>query len=71
MQLRACAEAEGDPFPRCRAVATQSRCHNRSIVNKLINNILSAVALARTTEAFLMGAKKGVDPEVMLVAINA
>jgi len=40
-------------------------------VLKLTNNILSAVALAATAEAFVMGAKGGVDPEVMLAAINA
>jgi 3-hydroxyisobutyrate dehydrogenase-like beta-hydroxyacid dehydrogenase len=38
---------------------------------KLTNNILSAVALAATSEAFVMGAKGGLDPEVMLAAINA
>jgi 3-hydroxyisobutyrate dehydrogenase-like beta-hydroxyacid dehydrogenase len=40
-------------------------------VLKLTNNILSAVALAATSEAFVMGAKGGLDPEVMLAAINA
>jgi 2-hydroxy-3-oxopropionate reductase len=40
-------------------------------VLKLTNNILSAVALAATAEAFVMGAKGGVDPEVMTTAINA
>lgn len=40
-------------------------------VLKLTNNILSAVALAATSEAFVMGAKGGLDPEVMLKAINA
>jgi 3-hydroxyisobutyrate dehydrogenase-like beta-hydroxyacid dehydrogenase len=40
-------------------------------VLKLTNNILSAVALAATAEAFVMGAKSGLDPEVMLAAINA
>ncbi|MEJ0015932.1 MAG: NAD(P)-dependent oxidoreductase [Acetobacteraceae bacterium] len=39
-------------------------------VLKLTNNILSAVALAATAEAFVMGAKGGLDPEVMLAAIN-
>jgi 3-hydroxyisobutyrate dehydrogenase-like beta-hydroxyacid dehydrogenase len=38
---------------------------------KLTNNILSAVALAATAEAFVMGAKGGLEPEVMLAAINA
>lgn len=40
-------------------------------VLKLTNNILFAVALAATSEAFVMGAKGGVDPELMLSAINA
>jgi 2-hydroxy-3-oxopropionate reductase len=40
-------------------------------VLKLTNNILSAVALAATAEAFVMGAKGGLDPEVMTAAINA
>lgn len=38
---------------------------------KLTNNILFAVSLAATSEAFVMGAKGGLDPEVMLNAINA
>jgi 2-hydroxy-3-oxopropionate reductase len=40
-------------------------------VLKLTNNILCAVAIAATSEAFVMGAKAGLDPEVMLRAINA
>ena len=40
-------------------------------VLKLTNNILSAVSLAATAEAFVMGAKAGLDPEVMAAAINA
>jgi len=40
-------------------------------VLKLTNNILFAVSLAATSEAFVMGAKGGLDPEVMLNAINA
>jgi 3-hydroxyisobutyrate dehydrogenase-like beta-hydroxyacid dehydrogenase len=40
-------------------------------VLKLTNNILSAVSLAATAEAFVMGAKGGLDPEAMLAAINA
>ena len=35
-------------------------------VLKLTNNILFAVALAATSEAFVMGAKGGLDPEVMV-----
>jgi 2-hydroxy-3-oxopropionate reductase len=40
-------------------------------VLKLTNNILSAVSLAATAEAFVMGAKGGLDPEIMIAAINA
>src|SRR5215472_19175084 len=40
-------------------------------VLKLTNNILSAIALVATAEAFVMGSKAGLDPEVMLAAINA
>jgi len=40
-------------------------------VLKLTNNILCAVAIAATSEAFVMGSKAGLDPEVMLQAINA
>lgn len=40
-------------------------------VLKLTNNILSIVALVATSEAFVMGAKAGLDPEVMISAINA
>jgi 2-hydroxy-3-oxopropionate reductase len=38
---------------------------------KLTNNILSAVALAATAEAFVMGAKGGLDPEVIVKAVSA
>jgi 2-hydroxy-3-oxopropionate reductase len=38
---------------------------------KLTNNILFAVSLAATSEAFVMGAKGGLDPEVMVKALNA
>ena len=40
-------------------------------VLKLVNNILFAVAMAATSEAFVMGAKAGLDPEVMVAAIGA
>ena len=40
-------------------------------VLKLTNNILFAVSLAATCEAFVMGAKGGLDPEVMMTAIGA
>ena len=40
-------------------------------VLKLTNNILSFVALAASAEAFVMGGKGGLDPEVMFAAINA
>lgn len=40
-------------------------------VLKLANNILSATALVATSEALVMGVKAGLDPAVMLEAINA
>jgi 3-hydroxyisobutyrate dehydrogenase-like beta-hydroxyacid dehydrogenase len=38
---------------------------------KLANNLLSATALAITSEAMVMGAKAGLDPKVMIDVINA
>jgi 3-hydroxyisobutyrate dehydrogenase-like beta-hydroxyacid dehydrogenase len=38
---------------------------------KLLNNLLSASALAITTEAMVLGSKAGLDPKVMLDVINA
>ena len=38
---------------------------------KLINNLLSATAMAATSEATVMGAKAGLDPSVMIEVINA
>jgi 3-hydroxyisobutyrate dehydrogenase-like beta-hydroxyacid dehydrogenase len=38
---------------------------------KLANNLLSATALAATTEAIVFGAKAGLDPAVMVDVINA
>lgn len=38
---------------------------------KLVNNLLSATAMAATSEAVLLGAKAGIDPEIMVSVINA
>lgn len=38
---------------------------------KLLNNMLSSTAFAITSEAFVAGVKGGLDPEVMMAAINA
>jgi 3-hydroxyisobutyrate dehydrogenase-like beta-hydroxyacid dehydrogenase len=38
---------------------------------KLINNLLSATTLAASSEAFVLGVKAGLDPEIMLKVINA
>jgi 3-hydroxyisobutyrate dehydrogenase-like beta-hydroxyacid dehydrogenase len=38
---------------------------------KLVNNLLSAVALAASAEAMAMGVKAGLDPRVLLDIINA
>lgn len=38
---------------------------------KLVNNIMSVVALAATSEGMAMGVKAGLDPKVMLDVLNA
>jgi 3-hydroxyisobutyrate dehydrogenase-like beta-hydroxyacid dehydrogenase len=38
---------------------------------KLVNNILSASAVAMTSEALVMGAKAGLDADMMIAVINA
>ena len=38
---------------------------------KLVNNVLSATAMAATSEAMVMGMKAGLDPRLMLEVINA
>jgi 3-hydroxyisobutyrate dehydrogenase-like beta-hydroxyacid dehydrogenase len=38
---------------------------------KLANNLMSATAMAITSEAMVMGVKAGLDPQVMLDVINA
>jgi 3-hydroxyisobutyrate dehydrogenase-like beta-hydroxyacid dehydrogenase len=40
-------------------------------VMKLINNLLSATALAATCESLALGIKSGLDPQVMLSVLNA
>jgi 3-hydroxyisobutyrate dehydrogenase-like beta-hydroxyacid dehydrogenase len=37
---------------------------------KLVNNFLSATAMAASSEAFVLGTKAGLDPDVMLKVIN-
>jgi 3-hydroxyisobutyrate dehydrogenase len=37
---------------------------------KLVNNLLSATAMAASSEAFVLGTKAGLDPEIMLKVIN-
>ena len=38
---------------------------------KLVNNVLSATAMAATSEAMVTGVKAGLDPHLMLEVINA
>jgi 3-hydroxyisobutyrate dehydrogenase-like beta-hydroxyacid dehydrogenase len=38
---------------------------------KLVNNLLSATAIAATSEAMVLGVKAGLDPAIMLDVINA
>lgn len=40
-------------------------------VMKLANNLLSATAIAATSEAVVMGVKAGLDPKIMIDVINA
>ncbi len=40
-------------------------------LTKVINNLLSATALVATAEAVALGVKQGLDPEVLLDALNA
>jgi len=37
---------------------------------KLVNNLLSQISTAATYEAFVLGVKAGLDPDVMLEVIN-
>jgi len=39
-------------------------------IMKLVNNLLNATALAASSEAFVLGVKAGLDPEIMLKVIN-
>ncbi len=38
---------------------------------KLLNNLLSATGMAASCEAFILGVKAGLDPEVMLEVVNS
>ncbi len=40
-------------------------------IMKLVNNLLSGAAMALTSEALAMGAKAGIDPDVMVDVVNA
>jgi 3-hydroxyisobutyrate dehydrogenase-like beta-hydroxyacid dehydrogenase len=40
-------------------------------VTKLINNLMSATAIAITSEAVSLGVKAGIDPDLLLAAVNA
>lgn len=39
-------------------------------IMKLVNNLLNATALAASSEAFVLGVKAGLNPEIMLKVIN-
>ena len=62
--------SEGGRDLRTVAQETQEQEISVALI-KLTNNILSAVALAATAEAFVMGAKGGLDPEAMVKAVSA
>ena len=46
-------------------------CPGAGQTMKLCNNVLSATAMAATSEAMVMGVKAGLDPRIMLDVINA
>jgi 3-hydroxyisobutyrate dehydrogenase-like beta-hydroxyacid dehydrogenase len=62
-----------EPILRCigRSITFVSEQPGSAQTLKLANNLLSATAYAITTEALVMGAKAGLDPELMLNVINA
>lgn len=45
--------------------------HGSAQMMKLVNNFLSATTMAASSEAFVLGVKAGLDPEVMLKVINS
>ncbi len=45
--------------------------HGSAQMMKLVNNLLSATTMAASSEAFVLGVKAGLDPEVMLKVINS
>ena len=45
--------------------------NGRAQTLKLLNNLLSATGMATTCEAFVLGVKGGLDPQVMLDVFNA
>lgn len=67
------AFAEAEPFFRCfgKNVFYVGEAAGAGQLMKLINNLLSATALAATCEAMCVGIKGGLDPEVMLKVLNA
>ena len=76
--LAVMAAAEQTVFEQCRALlATIGRVFfvgerpGLGQTMKLCNNLLSATALAVSSEAMVMGVKAGLDPQVMLDVINA
>jgi 3-hydroxyisobutyrate dehydrogenase-like beta-hydroxyacid dehydrogenase len=46
-------------------------CPGMGQTMKLVNNLLSASAIAITSEAMVLGAKAGLDPTIMIDVINA
>lgn len=77
--LTVMASGPKEAFERTEAVL---RCFGKNVfyvgeqagagqLMKLINNLLSATALAATCEALSVGIKGGLDPEVMLSVLNA
>ncbi|HEX3881558.1 MAG TPA: NAD(P)-dependent oxidoreductase [Stellaceae bacterium] len=67
------AFAAAEPFLRCYAstIVYLGERLGAAQVMKLINNMLSAANLAVASEAMVLGAKAGLDPEQMIAVLNA
>jgi 3-hydroxyisobutyrate dehydrogenase len=54
-----------------RSIITVDAKPGRAQVMKLVNNLISAAAMASSFETIVMGAKAGLDPDLMLEVLNA
>ena len=65
MRSRSCAIWR---VPSCSTSAIET---GKAQTLKLLNNLLSATGMAASCEAFILGAKAGLDPQTMLEIINS